>query len=673
MLKKQSVADLRYKGFFHGLRWRMILSFGLLFSVILAGMELVEIFGVPFTPLKGKYDQRKAEVFRNLSLVADLKKERLELWLKERLGDSKVLSGILRTGLAEWRAMDMEKTAGVHSEEFLKAEEKTLQYLSGKLSEKLAIIKDSYGIYEKIKVADHQSGIVIASAFQEDMGTVVYRPDLLRLALESKDSAAMDIGKDPVTGETLLYLYRSIQPAAGLKQGEDEGPLGILAANININDIVGPILFTGEGLGGSGEVVLVDQDAKIITRLKHPLPGGTMAVPLQYQIKAQPAVKAARGEEEGIIEDKDYRGEPVLAAYRHIHLSQDVAIGMVVKQDQAEVFAQMRRTILHSSVIGLAGVILAMGLTFLIAGRLSRPIMELSRAAQRVEAGDLTARADVRTSGEVGLLADSFNSMVQKIQDWQGELEGLNRQLTAKNKELGDIVYVVSHDLRSPLVNVQGFSKELEAANRKLHAILQREDFPLEIKKEIAPLLEEDMPEALQFILRSVSKMDSLLMGLLRLSRLGRQALGIKELDMNKLLAKASGDFEFRLKESGTTLTVDALPPCKGDEMQLNMVFSNLLDNALKYLDKGRKGVIRVSGKQEEGQVRYCVEDNGIGISPEHQAKVFEIFHRLNPGDSPGEGLGLTIVRKVLESHGGRIWVESAKGAGSKFYISLPE
>lgn len=649
----------------------MILSFGLLLSAILAGMELVETFGIPFTQLTGKYDQRKAEVFRNLNLIADLKKERLERWLKERRDDSKVLSGILRSGLAEWRAMDAEKTAGVSSEEFLREEEKILQYLSGKLSEKLVIIKDAYGIYEKIKIADHQSGIVIASAVQEDRGTEVYRPDLLRLALESKDSAAMDIGKYPGTGEAVLYLYRSIQPADRLDQVEGEGPLGILAANVNINDMVGPMLFTGEGLGGSGEVVLVNQDAKIITRLKHTLPGGIKAVPLEHQIQGKPAIRAAGGEE-GIIEDMDYRGEPVLAAYRHIRLSREGAIGIVVKQDQAEVFAPLRRTILHSSLIGLAGVLLAMGLTFLIAGRLSRPIMELSRAAQRVEAGDLSARADVRTSGEVGLLSDSFNSMVQKIQDWQGALEGLNRQLTAKNKELGDIVYVVSHDLRSPLVNVQGFSKELEAANQKLHAILQREDFPQEIKKEIAPLLEEDMPEALQFILRSITKMDSLLMGLLRLSRLGRQALGIKELDMNKLLAKASADFEFRLKESGTTLTVDALPPCKGDEVQLNMVFSNLLDNALKYLDKGRKGVIRVSGKQENGQAVYCVEDNGTGIAPEHQGKVFEIFHRLNPSHSPGEGLGLTIVRKVLENHGGRIWVESEEGEGSRFYVSLP-
>jgi chemotaxis family two-component system sensor kinase Cph1 len=245
-------------------------------------------------------------------------------------------------------------------------------------------------------------------------------------------------------------------------------------------------------------------------------------------------------------------------------------------------------------------------------------------------------------------------------------------EVAEKNKELETVVYVASHDLRSPLVNVQGFSNELARACQRVKNCLTETTGALVDKKELLTLLSEDVPEALTFIQAGVSKMDKLLAGFLRFSRLGRAALNIENLDMNSVLNEIKQTTDFQFKQKGTRLKIGELPSCQGDATQINQVFSNLVDNALKYLDPLRSGEIRVYGRVEAGRSIYCVEDNGIGIAPEHQSRVFEIFHRLDPSTTPGEGLGLTIAQKILERQDGKIWVSSGVGQGSIFFVSLP-
>ena len=246
------------------------------------------------------------------------------------------------------------------------------------------------------------------------------------------------------------------------------------------------------------------------------------------------------------------------------------------------------------------------------------------------------------------------------------------QELVEKNKELETVVYVASHDLRSPLVNVHGFSRELAGAYDRLKATLAKSKGKMVNKKEVLELLEQDVPEALSYIQAGVAKMESLLAGFLRFSRLGRAALTVESLKMNDMFKSIGEAMEFQLKEAGAELSVGNLPPCQGDATQINQVFTNLVDNALKYRDRKRPCRIHVTGAIEEGRAIYRVEDNGIGIAPDHQAKVFEIFHRLNPSETPGEGLGLAIAQKILERHNGKIRVESAVGRGSTFIVTLP-
>jgi PAS domain S-box-containing protein len=254
------------------------------------------------------------------------------------------------------------------------------------------------------------------------------------------------------------------------------------------------------------------------------------------------------------------------------------------------------------------------------------------------------------------------------------ELQQFAADLAEKNKELETIVYTVSHDLRSPLVNVQGFGKQLNRACDKIRAALAAAEAagnPVPAAELKAPI-DTAIPQALRFINAGVNKMEMLLAGLLRYSRLGRVVLTPQPLDMNIMLADILAATRFQINEAGADVQVGTLPGCIGDREHTSQVFANLLDNALKYRSPDRSLRVTLSGRVEGDQSIYAVEDNGIGIAAEHQAKAFEIFHRLNPDETVGEGLGLTIAQRVLERQKGRIWVESREGVGSTFFVSLP-
>ncbi|HKL33828.1 MAG TPA: HAMP domain-containing sensor histidine kinase, partial [Tangfeifania sp.] len=180
------------------------------------------------------------------------------------------------------------------------------------------------------------------------------------------------------------------------------------------------------------------------------------------------------------------------------------------------------------------------------------------------------------------------------------------------------------------------------------------------------------IPEAIHYITSSTTKMDNLLKGLLALSRLGRQKLTFRELDMNQLIKQVLDNFQFEIDKNKVEVIVDDLPACTGDDLQMNQLFSNLIGNSMKFFDSERPGKIILSGKKENNGCTYTVEDNGIGIAPEYREKIFGLFEKLDP-KKPGIGLGMNIIKQIVEKHNGTIEMKSEIEKGTKFIIFIPD
>jgi PAS domain S-box-containing protein len=253
------------------------------------------------------------------------------------------------------------------------------------------------------------------------------------------------------------------------------------------------------------------------------------------------------------------------------------------------------------------------------------------------------------------------------------EAEKEKKLLSQRYSEMKNLLRIVSHDLRAPLVCIQAFSSELSRDCDSISQII--EGIPMEkgLKERLSIVINEYIPESVNFMQASVSKMESLLGSISKLMQTGNIELNINKLDMNELMKQIILENHFLITECGANVDFDSLPPCLGDPDQINQVFSNLLTNAIKYRDTSRKCVIRISGKVEGQMSVYRIDDNGQGIPESSQTRVFELFYRSDPkGPAEGDGLGLTASKEIIDRHNGRIWLESTFGKGSSFFVSLP-
>ncbi|WP_296017629.1 CHASE3 domain-containing protein [uncultured Agrobacterium sp.] len=250
------------------------------------------------------------------------------------------------------------------------------------------------------------------------------------------------------------------------------------------------------------------------------------------------------------------------------------------------------------------------------------------------------------------------------------------RDLIRANQEIQRFAYIVTHDLRAPLVNIMGFLSEFEASLKPIERYVLANGATLQDSeiKEARLAVEEDLPEAIGFIRSSTRKMDQLINAILKISRDGRRKLQAEKVDLKELLATAAASVQHQVSAVDGEIDVNVQPfTVISDRISLDQILGNLFDNAVKYQMKGRP--LQLSARilpQGRGLVRVDICDNGRGIAEDDLERVFELFRRAGDQDQQGEGIGLAHVRSLIRNLGGDITVTSELGKGSTFQLTLP-
>jgi light-regulated signal transduction histidine kinase (bacteriophytochrome) len=297
-------------------------------------------------------------------------------------------------------------------------------------------------------------------------------------------------------------------------------------------------------------------------------------------------------------------------------------------------------------------------------------LLELFMAVTTVTGLTLGAVTAERRHAEQGLLL-AHAELERRVQDRTAELAVANKELAQKNEEVEAFVYIVSHDLRAPLVNLQGFARELQVSCGDLERALSPAALPAAATQPVQQILKQDIPDSLRYIAASTSKFERLIDALLTLSRYGRQNYQAITLDVRTVVDLTLDALRQSLLDSGAKVRVGPLPKALGDATAIGQVFANLIGNALKYRHPERQPAIEIGGEVIDGMAHYWVRDNGAGIPSAARRRLFQVFQRFHPQMASGEGMGLAIVKRVVERHGGRLWADSEEGLGSTFHLTL--
>ncbi|WP_084069552.1 sensor histidine kinase [Paraburkholderia heleia] len=304
----------------------------------------------------------------------------------------------------------------------------------------------------------------------------------------------------------------------------------------------------------------------------------------------------------------------------------------------------------------------------------NEPLAPLTAGNDEIAELDLTLHQISQQLIEAERLRLGFQADLARRAD---QLARINENLRQQTQENEMFIHGVSHDLRAPLVNLQGFSRELNHACDDLRERISNSSLSPQARARIERTINEDIGEALRYLQTAVLRASHIIDALLRLARVGRVEYRRQRVSVQELVQRVVDAMHASIRARGAQVSVQTLPDVWGDPTALEQVFANLIGNALNYLDPARDGRIEIGTAHappgvESLQIFY-VRDNGLGIPEVGLPRLFQAFQRMHGNVASGEGIGLALVRRVVERHGGRVWVESTEGEGTTFYLSLPD
>ncbi len=481
----------------------------------------------------------------------------------------------------------------------------------------------------------NKEGIVIAST---DSGSIHFNFsyfDFVQKALKLENSIYPII--DYKTDDIYLCLAGPIYYKQKL-----QGALLIETTTADLATLTGD--YTG--LGNTGETtigqLLADTVACFITPTRNK--ECKFEKVFLNKIEPQSIFLALAGNEKLFLNVLDYNHKRVAASCRYIAATQ---WGIVTKIDMDELMAPAEALKWMSIRIGLGALFFLFLVSMILASSIVKPINKISEVARKVSQGDWSQQVRIHSNNELGDLAVSFNRMTKSLIEAQENLELKIEELDKSNVSLEKFAFVVSHDLRSPLNSVLGIAELLGTGNMGS--------------------LNDDGLQMLKLMQNKIEHMKGMIAGILEFARLNHQLPTHEVVDLELLIARLKS-----LDCGNVAIEVaQELPPLNMNTVVAEQLFQNLWSNAVKYNKSEQKKIV-FSAYQSENDTVYSVTDNGIGIGVSHFDTIFEIFHTVGPKGSDSTGIGLAIVKKIVESYGGKIWIKSQLGEGSTFFFTLP-
>ena len=430
----------------------------------------------------------------------------------------------------------------------------------------------------------------------------------------------------------------------------------VIAGRLRMNvlwDVVKDIRF-----GKDGQAFITSRDGQVIAHTDPQI------VMVNTDLRGQPRLLESLRNPDQVWSGtyRNFEGVEVVATTAPIPETDWV---IVTELPQWEAFAATRRMLpmlwigmlfFGGAAIGLSGIF--------IKKMVSQPLGELWTGALRIGEGDWTHRIKVNHGDEVGQLAAAFNVMAGELQgsytDLEHKIDVRTQDLARSNAELEQFASVASHDLQEPLRMVTTYLELL--------------------RLRIGDRLDGDAVEFMDFAVDGAIRMNTLIKDLLEYSRVGSRGQPFGPVNCEEVLSWTLSNLNVAIDESGAIITHDPLPTIVADETQMIQLIQNLVANAIKFRSE-TPPEIHVGAEHRDWSSQgaadtwlFSVRDNGIGIDPQYAERIFQIFQRLHlRHEYPGTGIGLAVCRRIVERHGGRIWVESTPEQGSTFYFTLPD